>query len=412
MSVPITNFVLGRLKQWEVYMGSFQNASKSKPCPICGKPDWCSFLTPDSPAYPGQELCICRRILLPEILSPINQKKYYFIKELPDNSALYTDVEKFRQKESLSTPYIYRSHSKPKSEHTTVLLRPNAELDIIYKELLHLLPLSKKHISKLLKDGWSTSLIRSSGIRSLILPKTYNKEKGYCIDDVERIKICKFLLKKHETLQGVPGFYQDDSGHWTFTGRSGMLIPLYDINGLLYRLRLRLDYPKQDELGKPLNKYMNFSSYYETKSDDVLSNIYKNGCRSGSQISVYYNPATDDPSICYFTEGEKKAIVANHFLKHIVISIPGTNSYRKLEQPNSKNITPLDYLRECGCKTAVVAYDSDKYWNEQVSRCEGKLVDLLKTHSFDTYIGDWNPGFGKGLDDILVLGVLPKLLPT
>lgn len=65
-----------------------------------------------------------------------------------------------------------------------------------------------------------------------------------------------------------------------------------------------------------------------------------------------------------------------------------------------------------GCKSAVVAYDADKNVNEHVHRHEKKLVALLKNHSFHTYIGSWNPGFGKGLDDILVLGVKPQVFPV
>ena len=86
-----------------------------------------------------------------------------------------------------------------------------------------------------------------------------------------------------------------------------MLIPIYDTDGMLYRIRLRLDHPGKDEKGKEKDKYKNFSSFYPSKdSNNILSNEYLNGCRAGSHIGFYFHPSTDDPGVCYITEGEKK----------------------------------------------------------------------------------------------------------
>ena len=192
-----------------------------------------------------------------------------------------------------------------------------------------------------------------------------------------------------------------------------MMIPIYDIDGMLYRIRPRLDRPGKDGKGKEKDKYKNFSSFYPSKdSNNILSNEYLNGCRAGSHIGFYFHPSTDDPGVCYITEGEKKAIVANYFLRCIVISLPGVNSHAKLTKTDKSGRSVLDFLKTLGCKSAVVAYDADKNVNEHVHRHEKKLVALLKNHSFHTYIGSWNPGFGKGLDDILVLGVKPQVFPV
>ena len=45
-----------------------------------------------------------------------------------------------------------------------------------------------------------------------------------------------------KSLAGVPGAYVNDRGQWTFNSRSGIVFPIYDAEGLIYRLRVRLDY--------------------------------------------------------------------------------------------------------------------------------------------------------------------------
>jgi len=72
----------------------------------------------------------------------------------------------------------------------------------------------------------------------------------------------------------------------------------------------------------------------------------------------------------------------------------------------------LDYLKSLGCTAAAVAYDADKLVNEAVQRHEKNLVALLKEKGFTSYVTRWNAGFGKGLDDILLLGIRPELIPA
>lgn len=393
-------------------MGTFKDATKSHPCPICGKTDWCSHFIPDNPAYSGQELPVCRRIHVQEIQSPIDGHPYYFVKEFPDASVLYTDTPKSSTGSRKQKGYAFKPSDKvisaPKKPEIPV--RSNKELNLIYRDLLSMLQLSKRHNSMLRKDGWSAELIKKSRISSLHLKKSFDESKKMYSDQHERKRIAKLLLEKHSSLIGVPGFYQDEDGQWTFVGKQGILIPIYDRNHNIYRLRLRLDRPDLDEKGKEKNKYKNFSSYAEEKNEGgELRNIYMNGCRAGSQVGIYYDPACDSSAICYITEGEKKAIVANHVLKCIVISLPGVNTFSKLKEKDTSGISTVDFLRSIGCKKTIVAYDADKSTNNVVQRCEEKLITLLKESSFETYTTSWNPGFGKGLDDILLLGVYPTI---
>lgn len=389
-------------------MGTIRNVSKSEPCPICGKTDWCTILKPDQESYPGQELYICRRIQQISVLR--NGFTYSFIKELSDGSSLYSIKTEKAVKYVQHSKVTGQRHTKEEDPYPAI--RRTDSLDKIYRSFLQLLPLSQIHYNKLKNDGWSDSLIQRSLIRSLNFKKSYDESKKYFTDSFERYRIADSLQNEYGPLDGVPGFYKNHQGKWTFVGKQGMLIPIYDFWGKIYRLRLRLDRPEIDEKGKEKNKYKNFSSYHREVDDSgVLKNIYDHGSRAGSCIGLYYRPNNDNPKICYITEGEKKAILTNDYLKYPVISLPGTGTYNKLHNLYD-GISAISYLKSIGCETTVVAYDADKIYNRQVLRYEQKLTHLLMEAGFSVYVASWNIGFGKGIDDILPLGILPKLTPA
>lgn len=383
-------------------MGTFRDVSKSEPCPICGKTDWCTILRPTTEAYPGQELYVCRRIQQGNVYS--NGQAFTYIKELADGSSLYTLEKSGVNNARPNKPIHYVCKERPKYPK----LKEPEILDSIYRSFLQLLPVSSRHIRKLKNDGWPEDLIRKSLIRSISFKKSYDKDRDFYTDSIQRVELTKKLFSMYGPLNGVPGFYQDSNGDWTFTGRSGMLIPVYDLRGNLYRLRLRLDRPDVDENGKERNKYKNFSSFHSAGDTGSNANTYRHGSRAGSCIGLYYSPGIDISSTCYITEGEKKAIFANYALKSPVISLPGTGTYKKMyTEYGGQNA--LTFLRDIGCATVVVAYDADKAFNVQVRRYEQKLVSLLRNEGFSVFTAEWNIGFGKGLDDVLSQGVLPLL---
>lgn len=395
-------------------MGTFKDASRSNPCPICGKTDWCSRFIPDEVTYAGQELPVCRRIITQELQSSVDGKTYFFVKEFSDASVLYTDTPNSRHNQSGQNEYSFKPlpRAETKTKDYGIPAKSNKELNLIYRNFLSLLSLSKKHYKQFRKEGWPKELIINSQIVSLSLKKEFDTEKNIFTDQKERKKLMLHLQEKHPSLGGVPGFYQDDDGLWTFVGKAGILIPLYDSEQNIYRLRLRLDYPERDKNGKEKNKYKNFSSFAQEEDEyGNLLTVYKNGCRAGSHIGIYFNPKADDLTTCYITEGEKKAIVANHFLKCIVISLPGVHTFSKLFEKGENDTSVMDFLLSIGCKRFVVAYDADKATNKAVLRCEKKLIERLKSFPVEIFITYWNLGFGKGLDDILLIGIHPTKIP-
>lgn len=403
--------------------GNFRNVTRTDPCPICGKEDYCSIFDATNPLCSDEQLHVCRRVTCKnDIISPINGKTYVFVKELRDSSCLYEEAElrAYAQEQWKLANNVSQSKGKPKRpapmKHTIVKKQqqilyipplPNSQLDTIYRSFLKKLALYVPHKNYLLKEGWNTTLIQSSLVRSM--PAISPTRNSVYFHMLSREQITQELIQEFGSIKGVPGFYLTKDNRWTFTGGSGILIPQFDTDSNLFRLRLRLDHPPVDQKGKVKNKYKNFSSYYEEKDEQGnYYNALKNGSRSGSHLAVYQS-SVDDASIWYITEGEKKALLANYLLGHPVISVPGVNSYNKLVEPQCNGIIMVDYLKNRHCKAVVVAYDADKVTNPKVLQCERYLIELLKNNGFEVFVADWNIGFGKGLDDILKIGIRPNI---
>ena len=395
-------------------MSNFRNVSYSEPCPICGKPDWCSIQLVEG----GEKLHYCRRVLGGDnIISRVTGQTYIFIKQAKDGSCMYKEEQAYlasreewmknNDKGTGARPAERKAVKSPEPPPVhfdgTIAPLDNRKLDKIYRKFLGMLQLHKSHVHYFHKERWPNELIIRSKVRSM--PLTSKEEH----QGNTRARIAAELVKEFGSLEGVPGFYEGPDGKWTFTGSSGILIPLYDYEGNMYRLRLRLDRPEVDENGKEKNKYKNFSSYFEVEgANGQVMNSFRKGCRSGSHIGLYETPNRDDYTICYITEGEKKSIYANYVLHNPIISLPGVNSFNKVLEALVDDFTVLDYLSAKGCRMIIIAYDADKYVNEAVLMYEKKLVELLTSKNFQIALAFWNPGFGKGLDDILSIDVRPN----
>ena len=403
-------------------MSSIRNVSKSELCPICGKSDWCTILSnTSSDVY--EELNICRRSgISGDVIGRINGKRYTFIKVLSDSSCMYEETEmreaarKTWYQEHGKKEYSPRRHREPMC-NTSLVLPAGEEhviegcsepldhdrLDSIYTSFLSKLILYGRHRSYLCKDSWSNDLIKRSYIRSI----PYCKDQAYL--KLKRVQITSELIQEFGSVRGVPGFFRQNDENWSFTARSsGMFIPVPDYKGRIYRLRIRLDNPQRDENGKEKNKYNNFSSFREVKNKDGVSyNSFKDGCSAGNHIG-FYSKQDDDFTVCYITEGEKKALRANEEFHCPVISVPGVNSFRKILEVLENGLHVLDYLKSKGCKTIIIAYDADKTINEAVLNYEKRLIELIHEYGFCIAVADWNIGFGKGLDDISKVGVRPN----
>ena len=59
-------------------------------------------------------------------------------------------------------------------------------------------------------------------------------------------KLTERLIEAGCTVEGVPGFYQEEDGAWSIRFKrkcSGFLIPVRTIEGYIVGMQIRLDYP-------------------------------------------------------------------------------------------------------------------------------------------------------------------------
>ena len=508
-------------------------ATREHPCPLCGKTDHCW-----SADY-GQDgwLYYCAKTSYEAVTG--SDGREYILKNnrrFPDGRCEgYWVYETKEQQERQREEYIAKlKASNPNykggngSKHYTKRpvaaqeIRPqaveidrvtplaNERLDMVYRRLLELLVLEPNHQRALLSE-WDAGLsypdlgeriLKRYPIRSLPESDYARKNSGDQLKNKTRHEICKTLAIEFGSLEGVPGFYQKTVRYldkvtgepveytvWDMIPLSGIVYPVYDSKGLIYRLRIgdehpslqeyardasgkyvmypyetqvrnadgsitthveqkhsisadiqwdrktgewyRIDrsskqktiiysrqqgistvaitdkgYPKID--GKVDGKYKNFSSYFRKEEQRgeqwIAYNSYFRGCQSGSQVSLISKPG-DDMQYLYITEGEKKAIVINMILNCPVVALPGVSTFRKLFEPEYKrDKSMIQTLIDRGLVAVIVVYDADKSVNESVLGAEEGLVEMCHNAGVYTYVGEWNPHYGKGADDILIAG--------
>ena len=272
------------------------------------------------------------------------------------------------------------------------------------------------------------------------------------------VKICAKLGLSSPA--GIPGIYYDTKkDEWKMLSRSGIIYPVYDAQGRIYRLRIGVDFPDVEGLlngkegifrfwkdtwffdrddkpfgeksviawkygnsrnlislsakglppGKSKGKYVNFSSFVEQRIEEahLITNKYKYGCQCGGSISVY-RPKNGKTRVVWITEGEKKAMVMAAVLGCTVICLPGVSSYARIFEPVEEGESVFETLVREGAIMFVVAFDADKEQNSDVKKAEDGLTRELWSHGARMInVTEWHGEFGKGMDDMLLEGAMP-----
>ncbi|RFZ77489.1 DNA primase [Lacrimispora amygdalina] len=246
------------------------------------------------------------------------------------------------------------------------------EIHQTYSLLFEMLSLTDQHRRHLRspKRGLTDEQIDSLGYKST--PPAF-----LCRSLTER------LLARGCTVQGVPGFYQLESGNWSakFNRRTaGILIPARGIDGLICGIQILLDVPLRDKNDPPDKagaKYIWFSS--STKNM---------GTTSGSPVHFVGNPFA---RTVYVTEGLLKADIAHLLMNLSFMAIAGANNVSRLD-------LLFALLAQHGTELIVEAFDIDKYSNKAISQGASKIYLMARKHGMNCRRLTWNPNY-KGVDD-------------
>lgn len=408
-------------------VSEMKKVSKHDPCPICGKPDWCYLSTSTYSFSEGAnedfDFISCRRSLESQIYGQ-NGNFYIYDRTTGDGVHIYEDVlqRAHRHKrmgidDSVNSP---KGYVVKKSKTKTVLCEKNLasveRRDTVYRALLDMLILEQHHLNYLQKEKWDNQMITDSMYKSLppqgfelssAIKKRKSGDKLSSKDELilslknkTRKSIAQELYLKFGDLEGIPGFFLNQNkytqeNYWDISTKMGILMPMYDVHGRIFSLRIRLDFPNENE-----GKYKSLSSYYEqliseTDNEKVYDNPMKKGSNSPLNVS-YLFPDYNTPFLIV-TEGEKKQRVVVHKKKVGCCNVPGVASFKTL-------LNDVEHLKELGIKFIIIAYDADKAKNVMVLRAELNLIQALLEEGFEIFIAGWSEAFGKGIDDVLLSG--------
>ena len=270
----------------------------------------------------------------------------------------------------LKDGYAYKLPSPiPASPQSETVESPLANIEIrhtVYSAVLSMLSLASDHMSNLLSRGLTEQAICENEYRTT--PAIGGKI------------LAKRLLADGHSLAGVPGFFTDMTGQWSFiSNRRGILVPVRDIKGRIQGMQIR-----RDNVDK--RKYRWLSSV------DI-----QNGCGAEGWVHL----AGPVSKRILLIEGPMKADIVHCVTGQTVLAVPGVNSLKYLERM-------LAELIENGVRQVMTVFDMDFIKNYHVQTGYTELVNLLGQMNleFGTYL--WNP-YQNGLDDYLNKWVLGRI---
>lgn len=236
---------------------------------------------------------------------------------------------------------------------------------------LTLTPAHRRHLQT--KRGLTDEQIKQCGFKSTPPPYLCRA-------------ITSKLIKEGCTVQGVPGFFMDDTGKWTvryFQRTAGIIVPYVGIDGLIQGLQTRLDVPikgKDDPPDKVGMKYLWLAS-----ADKPM------GVSSGSPVHFVGDPHA---RVIYVTEGALKADIAHALSGRTFVATGGAGCTAQLDDL-------FAFLSRNGTEEIVEAQDMDKYNNQGVSTGASKVYLLARKYGMACRRLTWNPNY-KGIDDWLL----------
>jgi hypothetical protein len=173
-------------------------------------------------------------------------------------------------------------------------------------------------------------------------------------------------------LEGVPGFYREDS-QWNVKLKApGIVIPVWGIDGKVSGMQIRLD--------KPVNgrKYIWLSSPG-----------LEGGASSGSPVHFAGDPAAER---VYVTDGALKGTVAHILTGATFVCLPGVKSLSGLDGL-------LSCLKASGTTEVLEAFNIAKLTDSQLGGAAAKLRERAASYGFKVTSAVWGDKSLQGVDD-------------
>lgn len=244
----------------------------------------------------------------------------------------------------------------------------------VYSAMLRMLPLYPLHLEDLKRRGLTEEVIERNGYRS------YPAVSGL------RRSVAAALAARFN-LAGVPGFYLDREKGWSIVHYpDGYFVPVRDCAGRIQGLQIRV---LPFDPAKHSGKYTWFSSAGR-----------ECGAKASQWLHLALPPGVEVAGRVWLTEGALKADVASHYLKVPFVASPGNCRVKDL----------LSVLESLGVEEVVMAYDADRYRNDNVRREVDKLDTGMSVAGIHVEPAVWPvkivEGRGlvpKGIDDACLL---------
>lgn len=270
-----------------------------------------------------------------------------------------------KKKLGITEPREYKNSvnyhiAKTNKQNSRTSIEELKRIDKVYNDFLDKLSLSEMHYDSLISRGLDDKDVQRWKFKSVPM-------FGYK-------RIAEELIDKGHDLNGVGGFYKD-ADRWTININSkmtGIIVPSWDIDGLIEGLQIRLDVP----FGK--------CKYIWVSSDGK----YKG---TGTKATPFFAKGPRKKDTLIITEGAFKAIIPSKIFGYSVLGIPGVNNQKEIEK-----IIPQIKKRY---KKIIEAFDADFRFNDNVKSAKLKLKEMMKNHGFEYGTFEWDYSKGKGFDD-------------
>ena len=250
-------------------------------------------------------------------------------------------------------------------------LAPAEQRDKVYREFLKLLDLDEKHKEHLLERGLTETFVKFKGYKSLNVK-----------DERKRKEICKTLIEKGLTLEGIPGFFKHSDGSWDFINYDGFCIPAKDLEGRIQGLQVRI--VKENDI-QTSGKYRWFSS----------GNV-PTGTSAKNFVHIVGTFCEEKYKRVFIIEGALKADICSYLMDgELFIGIPGI--------ANSHDAA-VEVVKKLGLKyegEVYVVVDNDYYDKKEVQEAYERLKKKFKNEGITAMRLAFNLNY-KGYDDYLI----------